>query len=276
MHDEPYRWRVVGHRLNIGSVVADPALDIYFDEASKHKLLTADEERLLAWRVVRGEEYARRRLMESNLRLVVWIAKKKKYRNRGLALADLIQERNAGLSRAVDRFDPARGRRFSTYAKDWIIDSIQRAIKNKARTVRVPMGHEEIVAKYRRIKFDLEDQTGRKASVTDVARRVRRKGTAKQIRRGLDAMSVDTYELAENGTAAMEPRGVDEQVIEAQDRAALFEHLDRLDEAMAKLAHREAKDPPLAVRDRDQERRPELRCDREETAHQRELGAGTP
>ena len=117
---------------------------------------------------------------------------------------------------------------------------MQRAIKNKARTVRVPMSHHDAVAKYGKVEHDIEAETGRRASVTEVARRVRRKGTAKQIRRALDVTSVDTYELSENGSATVEPRGVDEQVIAAQDREAMLEHLDRLDEALAKLDDREA------------------------------------
>lgn len=148
---------------------------------------------------------------------------------------------NAGLSRAVDRFDPARGRRFSTYAKYWIMDAIQRAIKNKARAVRVPMSHQEIAAKYRRIKHDVEEQTGEKATVTDVARRIHQKGTAKRIRRALDTLSVDTYELVENGSAAVEPRGTDEQIIDAEARDKRFEHLNRLDDAIATLDEREAR-----------------------------------
>ncbi len=109
----------------------------YLDELGKSKLLTADEEKFYGRRVIAGDEEARRIMIESNLRLVVKISRR--YLNRGLPLLDLIEEGNLGLIRAVEKFDPDRGFRFSTYATWWIRQTIERAIMNQTRTIRLPI-----------------------------------------------------------------------------------------------------------------------------------------
>ncbi len=109
----------------------------YLDEIGVSPLLTAEEEKTLARRAQRGDEAARQRMIESNLRLVVKIARR--YINRGLPLLDLIEEGNLGLIRAVEKFDPERGFRFSTYATWWIRQTIERGIMNQSRTVRLPI-----------------------------------------------------------------------------------------------------------------------------------------
>lgn len=110
---------------------------LYLDEIGVSPLLTAEEEKDLARRALRGEAPARQRMIESNLRLVVKIARR--YINRGLPLLDLIEEGNLGLIRAVEKFDPERGFRFSTYATWWIRQTIERGIMNQSRTVRLPI-----------------------------------------------------------------------------------------------------------------------------------------
>lgn len=119
-----------------GAAVRD-ATRLYLDEISAWKLLTAEEEVAIARRIRQGDEAARRRMIESNLRLVVNLARR--YLNRGLPLLDLIEEGNLGLMHAVRKFDPERGFRFSTYATWWIRQSIERAIMNQSRTVRLPI-----------------------------------------------------------------------------------------------------------------------------------------
>ncbi|MDH3615480.1 MAG: RNA polymerase sigma factor RpoS [Gammaproteobacteria bacterium] len=109
----------------------------YLDEIGISPLLTADEEKDLGRRVQRGDEAARQRMIESNLRLVVKIARR--YQNRGLPLLDLVEEGNLGLIHAVKKFDPERGYRFSTYATWWIRQTIERGIMNQSRTVRLPI-----------------------------------------------------------------------------------------------------------------------------------------
>lgn len=113
------------------------AIDLYLREISVAGLLDAEGERELARRVQRGEQAARARMIECNLRLVVMLAKR--YLNRGLPLADLIEEGNLGLIRAVEKFDPERGFRFSTYAAWWIRQAIERGIMNQSRLIRLPV-----------------------------------------------------------------------------------------------------------------------------------------
>lgn len=113
------------------------ATRVYLNELGKSKLLTADEEKIYGKRVLRGDQEARRIMIESNLRLVVKISRR--YLNRGLPLLDLIEEGNLGLIRAVEKFDPDRGFRFSTYATWWIRQTIERAIMNQTRTIRLPI-----------------------------------------------------------------------------------------------------------------------------------------
>jgi RNA polymerase nonessential primary-like sigma factor len=113
------------------------ATSLYLNEIGVSKLLTAAEEKKFARRIRKGDESARHRMIESNLRLVVKIARR--YINRGLPLLDLIEEGNLGLIHAVKKFDPERGFRFSTYATWWIRQTIERAIMNQSRTVRLPI-----------------------------------------------------------------------------------------------------------------------------------------
>ncbi len=113
------------------------ATQLYLNEIGFSPLLTAEEEVYFARRALRGDDAARRRMIESNLRLVVKISRR--YVNRGLALLDLIEEGNLGLIRAVEKFDPERGFRFSTYATWWIRQTIERAIMNQTRTIRLPI-----------------------------------------------------------------------------------------------------------------------------------------
>ncbi len=113
------------------------ATRVYLNELGKSKLLTADEEKIYGKRALQGDEEARQIMIESNLRLVVKISRR--YLNRGLPLLDLIEEGNLGLIRAVEKFDPDRGFRFSTYATWWIRQTIERAIMNQTRTIRLPI-----------------------------------------------------------------------------------------------------------------------------------------
>ena len=134
------------------------------------KLLDAAEERELSRRAHQGDKKARRRLIESNLRLVISIAKK--YRGRGVRFEDLIQEGNAGLIRAVEKFDPAMGNRFSTYATWWIRQAVTRAIADQARTVRLPAHVVDSVFRLRRAEAQLGVELGREATDEELAERL--------------------------------------------------------------------------------------------------------
>ena len=121
------------------NIPTDDPVRMYLKEIGKVPLLTADEERELAIRIEQGDEEAKKKLCESNLRLVVSIARR--YLNRGLSFLDLIQEGNLGLIKAVEKFDYTKGYKFSTYATWWIRQAITRSIADQARTIRIPVHH---------------------------------------------------------------------------------------------------------------------------------------
>lgn len=145
----------------------DDAIKLYLREIQKTKLLTADEERELAIRIASGDKLARDKMIESNLRLVVKIAKR--YINRGLPFLDLIEEGNMGLIKAVERFKLSKECRFSTYATWWIRQSIERALVNQSRTIRLPVHVSDDINKMLRISRELVQKLNREPSVKEVA-----------------------------------------------------------------------------------------------------------
>ncbi|MDQ2983428.1 MAG: sigma-70 family RNA polymerase sigma factor [Actinomycetota bacterium] len=143
------------------------SLQLFLADIGRHKLLTAHEEVVLAKAIERGDLLAKRRMIESNLRLVVSIAKG--YRGLGVPFLDLIQEGTLGLNRAVEKFDWRRGYKFSTYATWWIRQSVQRAVANHARTIRVPVHVVERQQKLGRAARRLEVELGREATKEELA-----------------------------------------------------------------------------------------------------------
>jgi RNA polymerase primary sigma factor len=148
-------------------VGAADSLQLFLADVGRHKLLTASEEVTLAKAIERGDVIAKRRMIESNLRLVVSIAKG--YRGLGVPFLDLIQEGTLGLNRAVEKFDWRRGFKFSTYATWWIRQSVQRAVANHARTIRVPVHVVERQQKLSRAARRLEVELGREATKEELA-----------------------------------------------------------------------------------------------------------
>ena len=145
----------------------DDPVRMYLKEIGQVKLLSAEEEVELAKRVAEGDQKAKNKLTEANLRLVVSIAKK--YSGRGLHILDLIQEGNTGLIRAVDKFDWTKGNKFSTYATWWIRQAITRAIADQARTIRVPVHMVEVINKATRCNRKLVQELGREPTVEEIA-----------------------------------------------------------------------------------------------------------
>ena len=145
----------------------DDPVRMYLKEIGQIPLLSADEEVDLAKRVSEGDQAAKDKLTEANLRLVVSIAKK--YSGRGLHILDLIQEGNTGLIRAVDKFDWTKGNKFSTYATWWIRQAITRAIADQARTIRVPVHMVEVINKATRCNRKLVQELGREPTVEEIA-----------------------------------------------------------------------------------------------------------
>jgi len=145
----------------------DDPVRMYLKEIGQVRLLSAEEEIELAKRVGEGDQEAKNKLTEANLRLVVSIAKK--YSGRGLHILDLIQEGNTGLIRAVDKFDWTKGNKFSTYATWWIRQAITRAIADQARTIRVPVHMVEVINKATRCNRKLVQELGREPTVEEIA-----------------------------------------------------------------------------------------------------------
>lgn len=149
-----------------GIAIDDP-VRMYLKEIGRVPLLTAEEEVELAKRIEQGDEEAKRRLTEANLRLVVSIAKR--YVGRGMLLLDLIQEGNLGLLKAVEKFDYQKGFKFSTYATWWIRQAITRAIADQARTIRIPVHMVETINKLVRVQRQLLQELGREPSAEEIA-----------------------------------------------------------------------------------------------------------
>jgi len=143
------------------------ATQLYLNEIGFSPLLSAEEEVYFARRALKGEEASRKRMIESNLRLVVKIARR--YVNRGLALLDLIEEGNLGLIRAVEKYDPERGFRFSTYATWWIRQTVERAIMNQTRTIRLPIHVVKELNVYLRAARELTQKLDHEPSAEEIA-----------------------------------------------------------------------------------------------------------
>ena len=147
---------------------SDDSVRLYLREIGKIPLLTAEEELALAQRVVAGEKRAKDKMAEANMRLVVSIAKR--YSGRGLDFLDLIQEGNTGLLRAVEKFDPDKGFKFSTYATWWIRQAITRAIADQARTIRIPVHMVETINKLLRTQRRMTQELNREPSIEELAK----------------------------------------------------------------------------------------------------------
>lgn len=146
---------------------ADDSVRLYLREIGKIPLLTPEEEAELAQRIVKGDKKAKDKMVESNMRLVVSIAKR--YGGRGLDFLDLIQEGNTGLLRAVEKFDPSKGFKFSTYATWWVRQAITRAIADQARTIRIPVHMVETINKVLRTTRKLTSELNREPTNEEIA-----------------------------------------------------------------------------------------------------------
>ncbi len=216
---------------------APELLPDYFARIDKGKLLTHQEEIDLSKRAKAGEQKARQRLIEKNLRLVISVAKK--YRGMGLPFEDLIQEGNIGLMKAVERFEPEMGNRFSTYATWWIRQAVGRAIADKGRTVRVPVHMGEKLRRLAQSRGALASELGREPTDRELAGRL---GWAEEETRFALTVAQDTTSLdrpvgteenaAQMGEFVADERAsrVAEEVVERAEKTLLFEALARLPE----------------------------------------------
>jgi RNA polymerase primary sigma factor len=213
------------------------ALQLFLNEAGRYKLLTAEEEVELAKRIERGDREAKELMINSNLRLVVSIAKR--YQGHGLSLLDLIQEGIIGLIRAVEKFDWRRGYKFSTYATWWIRQAVQRGVANKAREIRIPVHIVEREQKMARAERELTASLGRPPTEEEIAEQA--KLPLKQV--------IEVRQAARAVTSLDKPVGVDEgaalgEIVAGEapgpeEEVTVSLGLDTLREAVAKLPERE-------------------------------------
>ncbi|MGH3024402.1 MAG: sigma-70 family RNA polymerase sigma factor [Gaiellaceae bacterium] len=201
---------------------AGDSLQLFLADVGRHKLLTAAEEVTLAKLIEKGDLLAKRRMIESNLRLVVSIAKG--YRGLGVPFLDLIQEGTLGLNRAVEKFDWRRGFKFSTYATWWIRQSVQRAVANNARTIRVPVHVVERQQKLGRAARRLEVELGRDATREELA-----EATGLPVQHVDEALSAAQASVSLNQSVGSEDEG------ELGDLFADREAADPFDEAEESL-----------------------------------------
>ena len=224
---------------NLEGVSVDDPVRMYLREIGKIPLLTYEEEAELAQRIVNGDEEAKQKLAESNLRLVVSIAKK--YVGRGMLFLDLIQEGNMGLIKAVEKFDYNKGFKFSTYATWWIRQAITRAIADQARTIRIPVHMVETINKLIRTSRQLLQQNGREPTPEEIAKEMEISvDKVMEIQKiAQDPVSLETP-IGEEDDSHLGDFIQDEDSPAPQDSAAHTLLREQLEEVMDTLTPREA------------------------------------
>ena len=226
--------------INLEGVSIDDPVRMYLREIGKIPLLTYEEELELAKGVLAGDENAKQKLAESNLRLVVSIAKK--YVGRGMLLLDLIQEGNMGLIKAVEKFDYTKGYKFSTYATWWIRQAITRAIADQARTIRIPVHMVETINRLIRTSRHLLQQLGREPTVEEIAHEmeipVEKVVEIQKIAQ--DPVSLETP-IGEEDDSHLGDFIQDDDSPAPQDSAAYTLLREQLEDVMNTLTPREAK-----------------------------------
>ena len=181
----------------------DSSIKIYLREIGQTPLLTREEEVKLARKIKRGDQAARQQMIKANLRLVVKIAHD--YSSYGLPLLDLISEGNIGLMKAVERFDPKKGGKLSTYAAWWIKQSIKRALANQSKTIRLPVHLVDKIARMRRVAMQLAEEFGREPTDEELG----------------EELSIAPAKIAQLRTAAIRPASLDATVGQEDDGASL-------------------------------------------------------
>jgi RNA polymerase primary sigma factor len=220
------------------SINIDDHVRMYLKEIGKVPLLTAEEEKELARRMEEGDEEAKKRLSEANLRLVVSIAKR--YVGRGMLFLDLIQEGNLGLIKAVEKFDYNKGYKFSTYATWWIRQAITRAIADQARTIRIPVHMVETINKLIRVSRQLLQENGREPTDDDLAQSLQMPvERVREIRKiAQEPVSLETP-IGEEEDSHLGDFIPDDDIPAPADAAAYSLLKDQLEEVLSTLTDRE-------------------------------------
>lgn len=226
--------------LSTEGIAIDDPVKIYLKEIGRVPLLSPDEETELAKRMAEGDSYAKKRLSEANLRLVVSIAKK--YVGRGMQFLDLIQEGNLGLLKAVEKFDYTKGFKFSTYATWWIRQAITRAIADQARTIRIPVHMVETITKVKKVSSQLLHETGHNPSAEEIADKLEM--PAERVREIMriaqDPVSLETP-IGEEEDSHLGDFIPDDDAPAPADAASLMLLKEQLNEVLSTLTDREAK-----------------------------------
>ena len=222
---------------------ADDSVRLYLREIGKIPLLTPEEEADLAQRIVKGDKKAKDKMVESNMRLVVSIAKR--YGGRGLDFLDLIQEGNTGLLRAVEKFDPDKGFKFSTYATWWVRQAITRAIADQARTIRIPVHMVETINKVLRTTRKLTAELNREPTNEEIAKELgmepEKVDYVMRIKQDIASLDASVGREGDDEDSVLGDFVEDEERISPEDSAANQILKEQLSEIIATLSDREQK-----------------------------------
>ncbi|MBR3324139.1 RNA polymerase sigma factor RpoD [Candidatus Saccharibacteria bacterium] len=222
---------------------ADDSVRLYLREIGKIPLLTPEEEADLAQRIVKGDKKAKDKMVESNMRLVVSIAKR--YGGRGLDFLDLIQEGNTGLLRAVEKFDPEKGFKFSTYATWWVRQAITRAIADQARTIRIPVHMVETINKVLRTTRKLTTDLNREPTIEEIANELHMEPDkvdyVMRIKQDIASLDASVSRDGDDEDSVLGDFVEDEERISPEDSAANQILKEQLSEIISTLTDREQK-----------------------------------
>ena len=223
--------------------VSDDSVRLYLREIGKIPLLSAEEEMDLARRIIEGDKKAKDKMAEANMRLVVSIAKR--YSGRGLDFLDLIQEGNTGLLRAVEKFDPDKGFKFSTYATWWIRQAITRAIADQARTIRIPVHMVETINKLLRTQRRMTQELNREPTIEELSKELDMEPEKIEyvikIKQDISSLDAGVGRDGEDDDSVLQDFIVDEDTVSPEDSASNQLLKEQVQDMLSSLSDREQK-----------------------------------
>lgn len=216
------------------------AIKLYLKDIRDLPLLTAEEEKELAYKVRKGNKKARQKMIKSNLRLVINIAKKYSYL--GVPMLDLIEEGNLGLMKAVSKYDPDRGYRFSTYAAWWIKQFITRAVANQGKTVRIPVYVMEMLMRFQKVKKHLSQKLKRTPQIKDIAKKMKLPVTrVRQLNHMASNIASLNAPIGESGDSEFMDLIEDDTIVNSVDELSKYLLHERIEGLLGKMTEREKK-----------------------------------